>query len=119
MKNSYRSDENGRRRIAGDGIGATVEEELHKLAVPSEQDILQWDGLSTRAVLNEHFDHIQPPAVHSLSQGSVLLLLTWLVPGEQFNEVWNPVSMAVRSGVFLIDGDVQTDLPDAIQRSTS
>ncbi len=84
--------ERDQERVAGDGIGATVEEELHHLAVPSEQHIPKWNGLNPCAVLDQHLDQVETSTFHGLSQGSVLLLLPRLVSGQQFNE-------AVEAGV--------------------
>src|SRR5207248_628107 len=71
-------------------VGTTVKEELHQRAVPSEQNILQGDGLNARAVLDEHFHHVQTLILHCLHKPSVLLLLPWLVDGEQLDEAVEP-----------------------------
>ena len=82
--------ESDHERVVCHGIGTTVEEELHQLAVPSEQNVLQRDGLNARAVLDEHLDHVQTLPLDRLDKSSVLLLLPWFVAGEQFNEAVEP-----------------------------
>ena len=77
-------------RVAGHWIGTAIEEKLHQLTIPREQHVLQRDGLNTRAVFDERFDHVDTPAVHSLPKGSVLLLLSRFVSGEQYNEAVEP-----------------------------
>jgi len=72
--------------VAGDEIGTAVEEKLHHFPVPSEQHILQWDGLKLRTVLNKHFDHIETLTLYGFGKCSVLLVLPLFVTSEQFNE---------------------------------
>ncbi|MBL0161841.1 MAG: hypothetical protein IPP47_32995 [Bryobacterales bacterium] len=78
-------------RVAPNRVGTTVEKE-HRQSIPSEQNLLERNGLNARATLDEHLDQVQTLTLHRFYEGSVLLLLPRFVASEQFDK-------AVEAGV--------------------
>ena len=96
-----------------------VEEELHQGAIPGEQDLHKRNRLNACAVGDEHFDHVQPLLVHGIGKCAILLFLAGFVSCEQFDKAVKTEVDRRSQRRFFVAGEVQIDLPDAIQRSTS
>lgn len=62
-------------------------------------------------MLHEDFHHVQAPAFDSFCQGTVLLLLSQLVPCEQLDQAVKAGFDRGEEGVFLTARSVTIDLP--------
>ena len=72
--------------VPGYGIGAAIQEKLDEFSVPCEQNILQRNGLYTRAILDEDLNKVQTLTLYRVRQGSLLLLLPRFISCEQFDK---------------------------------
>ena len=72
--------------VPGHGIGAAIEEKLDEFSVPGEQNVLQRNGLYSRAILDEDLNKVQTLTLDRVRQGSLFLFLPRFVAGEQFDK---------------------------------